>query len=280
MKSLLQTLRRGSPPPADDPLQDEATWPVVEFDEGNQPHFLFVVTPPRSGSTALSEVLNSSHRTMVLQRRGEGQWLIPGLRARDRWDPDKAVNYASVKSIWLSTFQMVQELTKHTDVVIEKSPPNMMRLEALVSQFSDYSLLATNRDPYANCASTIYREYAYEAMEEDERRVAARQCAEAWVAQSATVKDLVTKLEIPFLSYESFCEDPSALLPKLRLPDGVTDSIDLDVKVQVKDYQAQGISNQNARQIAKITDAEIASISEVLETRPDVLEFFGYRLLA
>lgn len=124
----------------------KSKWPVPKFDKSNEPHFLFIITSPYSGSTALSELLNSSHRTMILQERGEGQWLIPGLCEEDRWNPDKKVNYESVKAVWLNRFQSVQRLVQHVDVVIEKSPPNMMRIEELSSQFRNYSFIANNRN--------------------------------------------------------------------------------------------------------------------------------------
>jgi len=137
--------------------KNQEKWPSPKFDENDQPHFLFIITPPFSGSTALSELLSTSHRTMILQPRGEGQWLVPGLSEKDRWSPDKEVNYLSVKATWLSTYQQVKRLTQNIDVVIEKSPPNMMRIEQLSSQFRDYSFLVNNRDPYANQQLSLFR---------------------------------------------------------------------------------------------------------------------------
>ena len=68
---------------------------------------------------------------MILQPRGEGQWLVSGLCEKDRWNPEKEVNYLSVKATWLNVYQQVSRLTKNVDVVIEKSLPNMMRIEQL-----------------------------------------------------------------------------------------------------------------------------------------------------
>lgn len=129
------------------------SWPLPRYDENNQPHFFFLITPPYSGSTAIAKLLDTSHKTMTLTPNGEGQWLIPGLCQQDRWKPEKEVNYESVKAVWLNAFQKEKRVNSHIDVVIEKSPPNMMRLDNLLSQFTDYSILANNRNPYANCAS-------------------------------------------------------------------------------------------------------------------------------
>ena len=254
-------------------------WPVPKFDESNQPHFLFIITPPYSGSTALSELLNSSHRTMILQNRGEGQWLVPGLCEKDRWNPDKEINYLSVKAVWLSTFQRIQRLVQNVDVVIEKSPPNMMRIEKLSSQFLDYSFIANNRNPYANCASILYRNHKPENLESDQRISILRNLAKAWLMRSGKIRELVLKLNIPLITYEEFCQKPSLILSKLQLPDGVSDTINLKSKVKVKDYKVQEISNQNQRQISNLTDEEIEQITDILKRNEELLSFFGYQSL-
>ena len=47
--------------------------------------FVFVFTPPFSGSTALAKILNTSPKSMLLNSRGEGQWMIPGMRKPNPW---------------------------------------------------------------------------------------------------------------------------------------------------------------------------------------------------
>ena len=254
------------------------SWPRVPYDNDDQPHFLFIITPPYSGSTALSELLNSGYRTMILQEIGEGQWLVPGLCEKDRWNPDKPVDYESVKSIWLAVYQRVKRLTQNIDVVIEKSPPNMMRIEALAAQFRDCSFLANNRDPYGHCASMLYRLHKADELSEQQRKQVLESNAVDWLLRSEKIQELVSLLGIPLLTYEQFCRAPETLLEKLQLPDGVIDSIDPQSSVQVKDYATQGIVDQNARQIAKLTAAEIAHMNTVLARNTPVLEFFGYEI--
>jgi hypothetical protein len=63
--------------------------------------------------------------------------VTPGVRCDDeRWDPAKKVDWASVRAVWL---HRVAELRARgrVDVVIEKSPPNMVRLEGLLEAFRD-----------------------------------------------------------------------------------------------------------------------------------------------
>jgi len=259
--------------------EEISPWPILTFDTEDQPHFLFIITPPYSGSTVLSELLNTSHRTMILQERGEGQWLIPGLCEKDRWSLNKKINYDSLKSVWLNTYQKMKRLTQTIDVVIEKSPPNMMRIEEISALFTNYSFIANNRDPYANCASILYRHHDAENITFDQRQKFLKEFAENWVIRSIRIRDLILKLDIPLLTYEKFCQNPSLILKILDLPDGVTKSINPDAKVKIKDYKVQTISNQNKRQISKLTNKEINYISHILEPNNKVLKFFGYKLM-
>ncbi len=257
---------------------NKSKWPVPKHKEKSQPHFLFIITPPFSGSTAISQIINTSHRTMFLQPRGEGQWLIPGLCEKDRWSPDKKVNYTSIKSVWLKRFQLVNSLTQNIDVVIEKSPPNMMRLEKISSQFDEFSYLANNRNPYANCASILYRNNDAENLSPTQRKLILERLARDWQIRSNIIKGLILKLKIPMITYECFCENPLSILNKLNLPDGVIETINFQTKVKVKDYKIQTISNQNNRQISNLTPDEIDSVSQVLRNSKDLLKFFEYQL--
>ena len=87
-------------------------WPLPLYDNNIQPHFFFLVTPPYSGSTAIAKILETSHKIMALHSNAEGQWIVPGLCEKDRWDPDKKINYESVKAVWLNTFQKEKKREK------------------------------------------------------------------------------------------------------------------------------------------------------------------------
>ena len=91
---------------------DMPCWPYPKYDRSDEPHFLFIITPPYSGSTALSALLNTSHRVMFLHPKAEGQWLIPALCV-DRWNSDKKVEFSSIKAVWLSKYQSVKNIISY-----------------------------------------------------------------------------------------------------------------------------------------------------------------------
>lgn len=257
----------------------QTQWPRLPFDAtAPEPHFLFIVTLPFSGSTALSQLINTSHRTTLLDSRGEGQWLIPALTSDDRWDPDKYVDYESVKSVWLHRFQFLRAHVGSIDVVIEKSPASIVRMSHLATLFSSRSFLANNRHPLAQCASAVHREREAPRLRAPDRCELFRHQARLWVQQSMVVRDLVRQFDIPLLTYEQFCKNPARLIEVLELPEGVAETIDTNATVKVKDYRPQKIINQNERQIALLEENDRQAITGVLADHQDLLEFFGYNI--
>jgi len=250
---------------------------MPEFDETNEPHFLFILTPPYSGSTALIQLLNSGSRTMILEKRGEGQRLLPGLFEPDRWDPGKKVNYQSIRAVWLNKYQHEVNSGRKIDVVIEKSPPNMMRIEKIISTFNNYSLLANNRNPYALCSSNMYRRFNAQDMPVSKRKEILTDLAKKWIIRSKKIIELTAKLNLPIITYEVFCDNPFLILNKLSIPAGVAESIDFNVNIKVKDSELQPIINQNERQISNLHISEIETLKKLFLEEADVLAFFGYK---
>lgn len=269
-KRIRQWLKKGS-------LLPERKWPKPSYDNADQPLFLFVLTPPYSGSTALAELITSSQNVMSYTAKSEGQWLVPGMCAADRWDPNKAVNYASVKAVWLNAYQKAQRQEPKIEVVIEKSPPNIVRLEALAAQFTNVAYLANNRDPYANCASILSRHHS-ETVDQSNRTTTVEKVVQDWITRSTIIRKFVNEKKMPLITYEEMCEAPTSLLSKLPLPSAILATIDVNAKVKVKDYPEQPISNQNERQIAKLSPGDLDAISQTLKGQEDLMAFFGYSL--
>jgi len=251
-------------------------WPCPSYSIDGEPHFLFIITPPYSGSTALAQLLNSCHGSCFLQSRAEGQWLIPGLCAADRWDPETCVNWTSVRAVWLRRVQLVRELVQDVDLVIEKSPPNMVRMQELVETFPRHTLMAFNRNPFAYCSSLTYRDHDPIAMGQDDRLKTFQLVAESWMARSRWIIKWIEEWDMIHFTYEDFCFDPSACIERLAEQIPILETVDTEKSIKVKDYQAQRIENQNDRQIERLNQEEIACISDVLNADPAVSEYFGY----
>ena len=252
-------------------------WPMPHV-SGVEPHVLFVITPPYSGSTALAELLQTSQYITSLQERAEGQWLIPELSARDRWVASKEVNFESVRRVWLAKFDELKKDEPQLSVLVEKSPPNMVRLEPLLGLFKSVSLLANNRNPYANIASLAKRVVRRERSAPN-RSDLIEGLATEWVKRSALIRDLVSNHSINLVTYEQFCQNPKILIEKLDLDSRVIASIEFDKQLSIKGNKPTELVNFNAVQIDSLSDQDIKIISNKLLGNEELLEFFGYEII-
>lgn len=241
-----------------------------------EPTFLFILTPPHSGSTALAQALNSAHAATLLEERGEGQWLIPGMCQEDRWNPDKYIDWESVKAVWFSRLHFIESLVGKRDVVIEKSPPNIVRIEGLTKHFPKHEFIVFNRNPYACCASILYRNHAPRNLPDEKRIEILKDKARLWVFRSEWLKRHIQTYAPIFFTYEQFCRDPKGTLEKVVAAVPELTGINPERLIKVKDYPPQQIIDQNERQIRNLSPADRDAISEVLRPHEKLLQFFGY----
>lgn len=256
---------------------DEGPWPRPVVRGDVEPHVLFILTLPFSGSTALAHFIAAAEGVMALRGNGEGQWLMPGLCTQDRWDPDKAIDRSSIRACWLNDFESARQSDPSLHSFVEKSPPNMVRLDQLVDLFPDHSLLANNRDPYAVCASTLARFGPAEDHREG-RSACLAEAADNWITRSTVLRQQIERHDIPRISYEAFCGDPLQLKERLTLPRQAQATLRADAEVEVKDYGRDRVTDHNARQLATLTDRDLATISRTLAPHSQLVTWFGYDL--
>jgi hypothetical protein len=245
----------------------------------NEPRFLFILTPPFSGSTLLAKILNTSKNTMLLHEKGEGQWLIPQMCEPDRWKPEKKIDWKVVKLVWLNQYKRVFSQENHTALIVEKSPPNIVRAEQIFKHFNNAVFMAFNRNPYANCSSILHRNYVVEKLSKEKRIAILENLARLWIFRSRHIRSFIEVHNIYYFTYEAFCEQPIKCINGLIEICPELKDVNVNAHVKVKDYKAQGIVNQNPRQIEWLDQDEIAVISSVLSAEEALLKFFGYSLL-
>jgi hypothetical protein len=97
--------------------------------------FLFILSPPFCGSTLLNEIISLSDAVSVNHRKGtrEGQKLpiIREITFDDprKWDPSYEYNWAFIKKEWMKYWDTTKP------VLLEKSPPNIVRPMQIVDNF-------------------------------------------------------------------------------------------------------------------------------------------------
>ena len=82
-----------------------------------------------------------------------------------------------------------------------------------------------------------------------------------------------------FFTYEAMCDAPAQVERQIRSLVPALDDLKLKQRLAVKGLYDEMLTNMNARQIARLTPEQIATVSRVFRQRRDVLDFFGYEIL-
>ncbi|MCC7010268.1 MAG: sulfotransferase [Acidobacteria bacterium] len=241
----------------------------------DEPRFLFVLTQPYSGSTALARVLSTASGAALLHPSGEGQWLVPEMSDAARWDPAKVMDWAAIRAAWLARIDELCQTTPVT-VVIEKSPPNLVRIDQLMRVFPNHLLMALTRHPLAQCASVLVRHHAPEQKTPDERVEIVRRLADIWLERARWMQHWIGQFDVTRCSYEAFCARPAACIEALTPGAPEFATVDVHATFDVKDYPRQGLLDQNRRQIEMLTSLERDAIAQQLGRDAALVSFFGY----
>jgi len=256
--------------------QKSIAWLKSKINKTSDPTFLFIFTHPYSGSTALAMILNSADSSMLLTHHGEGQRLVPEMCTPNRWNPNKVINWRAVHEIWMNQVNMVQQQNDHIEFVIEESPPNLVRYNQLLNQFKNNKIIVFNRNPYANCASMLYRNHSPSTKSKEDRIEILERLVNKWIYRSIFSKKIIDEHPTINFTYEEFCKDTDHIIKKITDNIPKLSGISSDLKIKVKDYEPQKISDQNQRQISKLSNQEKAAIGSQLHQHEALLKQFGY----
>ena len=255
---------------------EQVRWPRPLYNPGDEPYFIFILTPPYSGSTAMAKYLATSLNVGLLRKNGEGQILVPGIYRN--WESHGTLDLESIRATWLNQYQEINKQGEvKIEVVVEKSPPNMVRIEPILTAFEKASCIVSNRDPVAFCSSSYIRNYHDRAtLSLEERQTVLNKIALSWVQRSAILINLLRNHDYPRISYEKFCEEPHSLKDVVEKASGKTILACSNTYLRIKDYPPSQISNRNEEQISRLTEFEINTILKTLEAHTEVVKFFGY----
>lgn len=233
--------------------------------------FVFVLCPPFCGSTLLMELLCTSPVASATNYFGtrEGQTL-PTVRHllfdhERRWDPALEIDWRFVRSEWMQYWDQTAR------VLIEKSPPHLVRARALQQNFTPARFLISWRNPYAHSEGFIAR--GVRASE------AAARAIDCLRFQRSNL-ELENALAIP---YETVVDRPSdcvasilGFLPELESLDWARE---FRAHNRSRGKEAGGLANTNQTQIDRLTPLQLSEINRVFEPERSLIEFFGYEFL-
>lgn len=225
--------------------------------------YLFVLCPPYSGSTILWKLLATSHNVSALPT--EGQFLPelePVMRARP-WVRDHALPWAQIKATWDTYWD------QDKPVLLEKSPPNIIRTADIVKHFDPVKFVIMVRNPYAH-AEGLMRRNNWTATR------AARfsmMCLGTQLQNSRTLDNSLV------LTYESLVADPGQAC--LRLQAFLPELGELDAGASFEVHSVDGvverpITDLNSKKISTLDAAAIDDMNRVFRDHEDVLAGWDY----
>ncbi|MEL6343465.1 MAG: sulfotransferase [Myxococcota bacterium] len=238
-----------------------------------EPFFLFILNPPFSGSTALARLLCSVPGSAILNALGEGLRYLPRWHETNRWD-DRAPPPTALRDIWMGKLaQNAQDFGEPARIIIEKSPPLLVHLDAVLEMFPRYGIFGFNRDPYGFCASVIRRQ-----IPPLPGMTLAHSAAARWLRFSQMLRRHIDARTLLWLRYEDLCDQPKVSAARLigRFPQ--LRGVDFTRPLSVKNRPPQPLANHNSHQIAQLSREQRAHIAETLHQDPETVRFFGYAI--
>lgn len=190
--------------------------------------------------------------------RGEGA-------NQKHWDPSHRVPWNRVRKVW------EQHWDDDKAIKLEKSPPNLLRAEALQEVFRPSYFLVMMGDPYAFSEGCSRRDNRYDLTD----------CALLWLKCTRQQFSNLESLDnTHFLTYEALTSDTDTELKRIRnfMPELA------DVTLQPPEVQSvlgrnqRRVWNINRLKAARLSAEDVETINDTLRRAESVLTRSGYPL--
>lgn len=225
--------------------------------------YLFILCPPASGSTLLWRILQTSPHVSAFSR--EGKSLVRSiLAAKDRWNPSKRIQWEIVKEKWK------EEWDYDKPILLEKSPPHLVRAHQLEHHFPQGHFLIMVRNPYAFCEGIRRRR---------SKNTSYYNIAKFWVICSRyQIRNIGQLKNNIYFTYEELTSNPTQVSKRIIQFIPELQEFRIEEKFNVFEKSME-ISNLNEEQIRRLSDGDIFEINMVIRKYPDVMSFFDYDYL-
>ena len=227
--------------------------------------YIFVLCPPYSGSTILWKLVATSEAVSSFPK--EGQYLpeTAEMMGNRPWKQETKMPWDKIKPLWETYWDLDKPL------LLEKSPPNLIRTDEILEHFNPVYFLIMVRNPYALCEGLIRRNRR-------KPHKAARKTIKMlrWQAENAE------KLENAIcFTYEELTENPQAVAAKIEAFIPQIGSLDYGQKFKVHSIDGtikREIVNLNPKKIDNLSPKHLRAINMIFKENVDILEYWGYEL--
>jgi len=228
--------------------------------------YLFVLSPPFSGSTILHDLIATSPNVSILPKEGQHLEGASEHMRGSHWNPKMEVPWKKIEKVWNQNWK------EDGPIFLEKSPPNILRADAIESHFSPTSFVLTIRDPYAFA----------EGMRRRNNNLGVVRGAKLWKriarAQRRNQKNLKNTT---FFRYREFTETTREVVKKIL---DLVPELEKMASSQVVGWSSMrremNIRNLNPTQIRRLSGRDIHRINHILREDPELMEAFGYKFIS
>ncbi|MDE0950541.1 MAG: sulfotransferase [Halioglobus sp.] len=228
--------------------------------------YLFVLCPPYSGSTLLWKLISTSNNVSALPSEGQSLPELKTLMRGKPWDAAQVLPWPEIKAVWETYWD------KGKPVLLEKSPPNLIRVDDILAHFQPVKFVVMVRNPYAHAEGLIRRN----DMKLKRAANFSMMCLRTQMANVRKLDDVLV------LTYESLVEDPVKACQQLAAFMPHLDDIDPAASFEVHSIDGtleRPITDLNAKKIASLDADTIAAMNEVFVQHEQTFEDWGYTLM-
>jgi hypothetical protein len=179
------------------------------------------------------------------------------------WNNDVVLPWEKIKEVWDGYWDQEKPL------LVEKSPPNLIRADDIVKHFQPVYFIIMVRNPYALCEG-LHRRNKWDAVK------AAKFSIRCLRKQAENAKNLQNAICI---RYEELVEDPKSVSQKIQsfLPQlGDLDYNSEFTSHSVDGYIKREIVNLNKTKIDRLSLGYLMGINKIIKENSDVMEYWGY----
>lgn len=198
----------------------------------------------------------------------EGQFLpeIAELMREKPWNAEHPLPWPEIKAAW----------EKHWDhskpILLEKSPPNLIRAKAIADHFSPSKFVVMVRNPYAHAEGLIRRN----GFKIHRAANFAGMCLRTQWQNAQTLEDVMV------ITYEDLVADPGAACS--RLAEFVPALHDMDHTASFEVHSVDGTLNRpivdlNAKKIASLDNDTIDQLNQHFLAHEESFDAWGYDMI-
>ena len=226
--------------------------------------YLFILCPPYSGSTVLWKLVSTSAAVSSLPREGQHLPEVKEVMRNKAWHSEVKLPWQNIKEVWHGYWDRSKPL------LVEKSPPNLIRASEIVEYFNPVYFLLMVRNPYAHCEGLIRR-----------TNMNAQRAANFTVRCMRQQAENAHKLNNTLcFTYEELTENPGHISRGIQsfIPDIGALRHTQSFKVHSIDgIVERGLVNLNKKKIENLSVYSLRRINKVLKRNADIMAHWGYK---